>query len=122
MCCGLTESVLRLLRKVLSRDIRSLHQRLRVQPVAAGTPADAAGAPAGAAAGDSAASGAAAGSGGSWDKAAASSSRASGPEGGHVGAYHVVLEGVWVSYDIRTDGYVSVRDAWVDPVTGRDRT
>ncbi|KXZ51893.1 hypothetical protein GPECTOR_11g327 [Gonium pectorale] len=39
--------------------------------------------------------------------------------GAAAGQYHVVLDHIYISYDIGPGGVVVVRDAWVDPITAK---
>lgn len=89
---------LELVQQVLSRDIRSVHQRHR------GAAAAASG---GAAAAGGAASGAPAACGGDAGGAGGDGARLGA--GGQVGYYHVVLDNVDVSYDVDDAGCVHVR-------------
>ncbi|GLC33986.1 hypothetical protein PLESTM_000141000 [Pleodorina starrii] len=179
------EQYLELVRQVLNRDIRSVHQRLHVRPTttvaaaaaskpaaaaskpaaaaskpaaaaskpaaaaskpaaaaskpaaaaskpaaAASKPAAAASKPAAAAVGATAAA-AAGGTAGAAETAnqerqqqgavsdAADSGGGGGGGGGRAGEYHVVLENIYISYDISPTGVVELCDAWVDPITAR---
>ncbi|GLI66014.1 hypothetical protein VaNZ11_009717 [Volvox africanus] len=112
------EQYLELVRQVLSRDIRSVHQRLNVRPTSAAQSVATAG----------------------------PTTRPKAPtppllvprqlqqpqpdvhngvpgssvtEGVQPGEYHVVLENVYISYDIGPSGVVQVYNAWVDPITAR---
>ncbi|GLC54118.1 hypothetical protein PLESTB_000825600 [Pleodorina starrii] len=50
---------------------------------------------------------------------AADSGGGGGGGGGRAGEYHVVLENIYISYDISPTGVVELCDAWVDPITAR---
>ncbi|KAG2491087.1 hypothetical protein HYH03_010531 [Edaphochlamys debaryana] len=100
------EEYLGLVKQVLSRDIRSLHQRMNLNPIVPAPGAK----DAGAGAAPAPPPGTAAAAGGGEGTAGAA---------GTAGAYHVVLENVYITYDIAPGGAVTVVDAWVDKVTAR---
>ncbi|KAG2423016.1 hypothetical protein HXX76_015614 [Chlamydomonas incerta] len=99
---GSAEAYLQLVQQVLSRDIRSVNQRLNVKPINPTAAAGAAGA-------------------GASAPAPARNQDPAGPDSDpdpRPGQYHVVLENIYISYDIDpASGAVEVRDAWVDPIT-----
>ncbi|GIL78924.1 hypothetical protein Vretimale_220 [Volvox reticuliferus] len=111
------EQYLELVRQVLSRDIRSVHQRLNVRPTSTAQPAETAPAT-------------------TCRKPLTpphivpkqqqqlqpdvrDGARRSVTEDVQPGEYHVVLENIYISYDISPSGVVQVYDAWVDPITAR---
>ncbi|GFR42721.1 hypothetical protein Agub_g3607 [Astrephomene gubernaculifera] len=144
---GSAEDYLDLVRQVLSRDIRSVHQRLNVKPTTAAAASTSTSSssttkspPAASSSSSSAGSTACSTSAASASTTATTSTPvphagatfalmqpqppqpeqrkpAGGAEG--PGQYHVVLEGVYISYDISPAGVVEVHDAWVDPITAK---
>lgn len=101
--------------QVLSRDIRSVNQRLNVKPI---HPTAAATATATATAGGAAAAVAPANPGSHPNPGVSGAAAAAGGGTAAAGQYHVVLENIYISYDIDPgSGAVQVRDAWVDPIT-----
>eukprot|EP00198_Chlamydomonas_reinhardtii_P009651 XP_001698988.1 predicted protein [Chlamydomonas reinhardtii] len=112
---GSAEEYLQLVQQVLSRDIRSVNQRLNVKPI---HPTAAATATATATAGGAAAAVAPANPGSHPNPGVSGAAAAAGGGTAAAGQYHVVLENIYISYDIDPgSGAVQVRDAWVDPIT-----
>ncbi|EFJ52642.1 hypothetical protein VOLCADRAFT_102619 [Volvox carteri f. nagariensis] len=121
---GSAEQYLELVRQVLGRDIRSVHQRLNVRPtrnaVAAAAAAAATAAITTPKPGKATATAAVAPSTSSapqQQQQEEQPSRVGQGEGAGSGEYHVVLENIYISYDISLSGVVHVYDAWVDPIT-----